>query len=252
MTSNIQELDDTPLLYEETIERYYLDKREFVGKLLPESKWHETNLEEVMPEDFVYNTDKATDTDDYEWKLSYQFTSDFRNPYLLYGKYGGDNMTFRRLYIILCEHFNMGSYFIDDYFETVYPYRLKEDIENQLEGAKEAYLSLVDEAGMNTRVKRDGTLDLRYKGNKELLNWDFAQEDADLMALRIKEDIKTCLATGIIPLNFSLSSDTLERRKELGISSNKEFFATGQLIDDLRIFFRLEKKTWVSNLGIQV
>ena len=250
--TNIQELDDTPLLYEETMEKYYLDKKEFVGKLLPERKWHETELEEVMPEDYVYKAYRIADTEDYEWKLTYQFTSNFRDPYLSYGQYGGDEMTFRRLYIILCEKFNSGSYFIDDYFESVYPYRLKEEVEQRLERAKEYYLELVDEAGMNTRVTRDSSLDFRYKGNQELLSWDFAQEEADELAQIIKDDIKSCLATGIIPLNFKLSSNTLKVRRELGINSKQEFFATGQLIDDLRIFFRLERKSWVSNLGIQV
>lgn len=248
---NVQEIDDTPLKFEETIERYYLDRRNFVGKLLPEEKWHETNIEEVMPENFMYETNRITDTEDYDWKLTYQFSSFYRNPYLLNGKYGSNDMTYRRLYIILCEHFNHGAYFIDEYFESVYPYRLKEDVEKQLKDAKEAYLELVDESGEQTRVIKDNKLDLRFKNNKALANWDFAQEEADFIAQLVKDDIKACLASGIIPLNFSLSSDTIKLRNELGIKGANEFFATGQLIDDLRIFFRLEKKTWVSNLGIQ-
>lgn len=245
--------DDTPLMYEETTEMYYLDVDEKKGKLvLPSNKRHGTKLEDVFPSDFLYGVDsKILDTKDYEWKITYQFSSSFRNPYEQgIGQYGNPNLTFRRLYIILCYHFN-DSYFIDDYFDKVYPYTMKEMVENRLAGTKEAFLELVEEAGRKTK---DNRLDLRYNINKELLSWSetIADEEADYLSDMIKEDIKDCLQNGRIPLNFNPSETTLALREKLGIDSRKGFYATGQLIDDIRIFFSLEKKGWQTKSGTLV
>lgn len=247
----MQLYDDTPLKYEEQTEMFYLDKKEFIGKLLPDDKRHETELEEKIPENFLYYG-KEVDEEDYEWKITYQFSSAYRNNLSPSGRpYGNALMTFRRLYIILCEKFNK-SYFIDDYFDSVYPYTMKETVDKRLEDTKRAYLDLVDE--LHERIRENGTLDKRYKANKELLIFgnETVQEEADVLAEWVKEDIKACLERGAIPLNFSLSSATLKLRKEMGITSDKEFFAMGHLIDDLRIFFRIGRKEWQTRQGIMV
>lgn len=248
----MQLYDDTPLEYEETMEMFYLDQKDFVGKLLSEDKRHETELEEKMPEDFLYEG-KETSAEDYDWEITYQFSSAYRDNTTPSGRpYGNPLMTFRRLYIILCEKFNAGSYFIDDYFKYVYPSTMKETVEKRLENTKRAYLDLVDE--LHERIRENGTLDKRYKANKELLIFgnETVQEEADVLAEWVKEDIKACLEIGIIPLNFSLSRDTIKLREELGIHSDKEFFAMGHLIDDLRIFFRIRRKEWQTRQGIMV
>lgn len=248
----LQQIDDTPLQYEELTEMFYLDRADFVGKLLPDSKRHETNLEEKMPEDFLYDIG-STEDEDFEWSVSYQFSSRYRDNTTPSGRpYGSPLLTFRRLYIILCEKFNYGSYFIDDYFDTVYPARMKDTVEKRLEETKKAYLELVDE--LHQKLRKDGTLDKRYKANKELLIFgnETVQEEADTLAMWIKEDIEASLAIGAIPLNFSLSSATLKLRQELGIDSKEGFYAMGRLIDDLRIFFSLERKQWTTQQGIMV
>ena len=217
----MEDYDDTPLMFEETTEMYYLDSVDKIGKLLPLDKQHETNLEEIIPEDFLYNIDSSVlDSNSYEWKLTYQFSSSFRDPFRQgKGQYGNPNLTFRRLYIILCYHFN-DSYFIDDYFEKVYPSTMKDIVEARLEGTKKAFLELV--------------------------------EEADSLAQLVKEDIEECLSSGRVPLNFTLSATTLAIREKLGIESFEPFYATGQLIDDLKIFFNLEKKGWQTKQGIMV
>jgi len=254
--SEFANYDDTPLKFEETTEMFYLDKNAKVGKLLPVRKWHDTDLEEMLPDDFLYDIETdVLDTDSYEWAISYQFSSDFRNPYQQgKGQYGNPRLSFRRLYVILCERFNDHEYFIDDYFEKVYPYTMKSIVEERLDSTKKAFLELVEEAGRQTRITKGNKLDLRYAINKELteLGEDIAQEDADDLAKMVKEDIQLCLMTGIIPLNFNPSSTTMQIRRALGISSNVGFYATGQLIDDLRIFFRLERKQWQTQQGILV
>lgn len=248
--------DDTPLMFEETTEKFYLDKSAKIGRLLPEEKWHDTDLDKIIPEDFLYDVgDSLLDSDDYEWAISYQFSSDFRNPYQQgIGQYGNPELSFRRLYVILCERFNNHQYFIDDYFEKVYPHTMKDIVEERLESTKQAYLELVDEVGMQTRITKGNKLDLRYALNKQIMELgdDIAQEDADYLANLVKEDIQLCLMTGIIPLNFTPSDTTLKIRKSLGIASNVGFYATGQLIEDLRIFFRLERKQWQTQQGIRV
>jgi hypothetical protein len=240
--SNTYEYDDYPLAEEETTEFYYLDNKAFVGKMLPLEDAHETNIEKVMPENNIYESD-LVDSDNFKWQITYQFSSNTRNPITSTGaQYGNYEMSFRRLYIILCEHFNNGQYFIDDYIKENFPVRLQDYVEARLKSTKEAYLALVNET--KARKKKDGSLDMRYKSNKELafLEQDSLQQETDEIAYMIKEDIKDCLATGIIPLKFELSSATMKTRKERGLPDIPAFYATGQLIDDLRIFFKLEKK----------
>ena len=50
--------------------------------------------------------------DDFDWQITYSFPSTLRNPKTAKGSYGGRTVTYRRLYLILCEHFNGGRYFI--------------------------------------------------------------------------------------------------------------------------------------------
>lgn len=247
--------DGTPLLHEEKTEKFYLDKKRFISIELPENKWHPTAIENVIPSDFLYKAEDILDSEDYEWELTYQFSSSFRNPFKdNTGQYGNIEMTYRRLYIILCEKFNDGQYFIDTYFDSVYPSTIKTMVEERLRETKEAYLSLASEAITKTRITKGGTLDLRYKINKELmtLGSEIAEQDADIVTAWIKQDIEACLMSGQIPLNFNPSFTTIDIREKLGIDSKHGFYATGQLIQDLRIFFKLKRKTWKTTQGILV
>ena len=57
--------DDTPLMFEETAEKFYLDKSAKIGRLLPEEKWHDTDLDKIIPEDFLYDVgDSLLDSED--------------------------------------------------------------------------------------------------------------------------------------------------------------------------------------------
>lgn len=249
-------IDDTPLMHEETTEFYYLDKSTFTGKLLPKKERHPTDIDKVFPDNFLYLPDDfKLDSGDYEWALTYQFSSGFRDPYFQgTGQYGNPNLTFRRLYIILSEHFNNHQYFIDDYFTSVYPYTMKEKVEEKLKTTKEEILDFVESDAYTERLTKKGKLDYRYKINKAVRDIiaSVPQAVADELAEEIKQDIETALSTGSIPLNFSPKDSTLAIRSELGISSTVGFYATGQLVDDLRIFFSLERKGWQTSHGIRV
>lgn len=253
---NYDTFDNTPLLYEETTELYYLDKNAFIGKLLAKGKEHPTDIEEVFPDDFLYSPrDLDVDSDDYEWSLTYQFSSDFRDPYFQgKGQYGNPQLTFRRLYVILSEHFNNGDYFIDDYFASVYPYTMKERVEEKLKATKEEILDFVESEAYTEKLTKSGRLNYRYKVNKAVRDIidSVPQYVADELAEEIKSDMESAFSTGRVPLNFSPSGTTLEIRNELGIDSSVGFYATGQLLNDIRIFFSLERKGWQTHQGIRV
>lgn len=249
-------IDDTPLMHEETTEFYYLDKNTFTGKLLPKGKEHPTEIDKVFPDNFLYSPDDfMLDSEDYEWALTYQFSSDFRDPYFQgIGQYGNPNLSFRRLYIILSEHFNNHQYFIDEYFSSVYPYTMKERVEERLNSTKEEILDFVESEAYTEKLTKSGKLNYRYKINKAVRDIisSVPQSVADELAEEIKHDIESALSNGSIPLNFSPKDSTLAIRSELGIGSTVGFYATGQLVDDLRIFFSLEKKGWQTYHGIRV
>lgn len=261
---NLAVYDDTPLMYEELTEMYFLDKETMQGVFIPDDLdflRHETGLEEVMPDDFTYSAPehgkgKLTNTRSYDWSLTYQFSSDFRNPYVSLGRYGNPDMTFRRLYIILCERFNCGVYFIDEYFRLVYPFNgMKDIVEEELKEAKETYLYLMESTAKRFgKVTKKGKLDMRYGINKIAMQsgLEGISYEADIVAQMVKDDIHRSLETGEIPILMSPSDTTLLIREYLGINSAEPFFATGQLIDDLRIFFRLEKKEWKTKSNIMV
>jgi hypothetical protein len=55
--------------------------------------------------------------EDFDWQITYSFPSDLHNNVTGLGKiYGGETVTYRRLYLILCEAFNNGEFFVDEYF----------------------------------------------------------------------------------------------------------------------------------------
>lgn len=250
------EYDDTPLSGEELEEHYYLDRKRLVGIRTEDPRYvHKTNIEDVMPDDFLYRPNgDLLGTDDFTWNITYQFTSDVRYANWYGNLYGNPNMTYRRLYVILCEHFLHGVYFIHVYFTTCYRERIQDYVEGLLYEAKSFYLRLAEEAATQTRVTKSGKLDKRYKVNKMLkeMGDESFQSAAEEAERAVKEDIIICLQTGIIPLDFSLSERTLKKRAELGIDGVEPFYATGQLIHDLVLFFRLEKKEWQTETGIMV
>ena len=214
-------------------------------------------------------------SDDFDWQITYKFPDrlhPFRTP--SGAVYGGKHVTYRRLYLILCEHFNGGDFFIDDYFSTVYPYSaVKKEVDSSLKDLKsvlitgaESYLETAEqmneEEGLEEMtVSPEGTLDGRYRRNKnakEMLKAykEYASEWENTtgrdLAVWIKEDIIDCLATGRIPLNFSLQESTMKRRMEAGLSPRPEFYATARLINSLQLFVNLRSKEWQTSQGIWV
>ena len=105
-------------------------------------------------------------SDDFDWQITYSFPATIRNPKTSQGIYGGKAVTYRRLYLILCEHFNGGRYFIDDYFNDVYPYTLKPEIDARLDVIKNDLIEYASDELEGAVATNAGEFDKRYKVNK--------------------------------------------------------------------------------------
>ena len=203
-------------------------------------------------------------SDDFDWQITYNFPDTLHNNKSPIGAtYGGKQVTYRRLYLILCEHFNYGEYFIDTYFDTVYPYTVKPDIDMELNKIKSDLVAYAEEYVLDGAVvTKSGNLDKRYKVNKEVKKRlkdykQFASEweesHGEELADKIKKDIIRALEVGEIPLDCSLSEGTLKARKLAGIASTETFFAMGDLIEHINLYVRIGgNKKWRTKQGILV
>lgn len=297
-----------------------------------------------IPRRYDVNMELSSLVKDFEWQITYKFTDEVRNNVFgtnpINGKditYGGYEMSFRRLYVILCEKFNLGKYFIEEYFDTVYPNTMKQKVDDYLKKLKDdmisefnsltenvdksneavrraegrsektqeeldsAYLELdsimSDMENPDLKRTKSGKLDRRVKANRELFLKELEAEDeiarilkkqsrqeknkerfeinlsdakrrlSDFQVLKsqrvknegnylaklVKDNIVVSLESGAIPLHPKLiSAKTQYLRNRAGLPSAPKFFASGQLINNVMIFFRLEKKTWQTVQGTMV
>lgn len=198
---------------------------------------------------------------DFNWQITYSFPSTRRDPRTANGGiYGGQNVTFRRLYLILCERLNGGRFFIDDYFKSVYPHTIKHEVDEQLNRIKEELLSVANEEYANAVFTKSGKLDRRYRINKDIKdNYEsFAEawenDEGIYLAQMIKEDIISCLMTGQIPLaTHQLATETRKARIKAGLSSDPRFFATAQLIESIQLYVTIGGNgKWQTDQGILV
>lgn len=211
--------------------------------------------------------DKVDFSDDFDWQITYSFPNAVRNNRAPNGSkytYGADAMSFRRLYLILCEKFNGGNYFIDDYFDTVYPHTIKPEIDANLVATKERLLESVNVLMEGAVSTKKGALDRRYtvvnRGKQEKLEQyeyfaaNVEERMGEYLASRIKDDIINCLATGQIPLLYTdISAKTQAERKKVGITSKARFYATAQLIESLQLYVKIGSgKRWETKQGILV
>jgi len=143
--------------------------------------------------------------------VGYTFSDRKRINTLASGKKYGGKEPFSSLYEYLVE-LNNGFPFIDSYFETLFKPRFESVIRRQTR-----LLLMARSSG---------------KISDEDLFSGFEAISAD-----IKKHIQQCLATGRIPLYFSMKPSTAARRKKLGLTPIRAFFATGQLIDNLVISY---------------
>lgn len=203
-------------------------------------------------------------SDDFEWQITYSFPATRRNPLTENGVvYGGQNVTFRRLYLILCEHFNGGEYFVDEYFDTVYPYTIKQEVDEYLSDVKQSVIDnadkLVDELNLlnesmgldEIKINKDGTLSksakrrnaVAYKAvdeyERKAREWE--NKNGEIVANMIKNDIISCVTTGQLPCQFlsAPSESTMKQRIRAGLSPMPLFSATESLIRSIQLYVNI-------------
>ena len=97
-------------------------------------------------------------SDEFEWQITYKFNDHLRIPTTPTGDtYGGSYITLRRLYLILCERLNGGKFFIDEYFNDVYPFTIKDDVDARLKNLKReimaGYIETAEDFGVRVTKK---------------------------------------------------------------------------------------------------
>lgn len=237
-------------------ERYDIAKYYRRNKRNPErGKWVNKNENEI-PE--------FTDAD-FNWQITYSFPSDLHNNVTELGKkYGGETVTYRRLYLILCEAFNGGEFFVDEYFNSVYPKSwVKERVDVELNNLKDELTYYASDLLEGAVATRKGELDKRYsvvnRGMKtRIREWktfarQWEEEKGEELAEIVAEDIKRALEVGEIPLNMKLSERTKKLRRYAGLNDTTVFYATGDLIDHIQLFVKIGGTgKWKTEQGLLV
>lgn len=216
--------------------------------------------------EYAINEDNNVKSEDFNLSITYKFPNTIRNNRTPNGMtYGSKDMTFKKLYQILCERFNGGEYFIDDYFNTVYPYTVKSEVDRHLQTVKDDLVSLASDTLEGAKVTKRGTLDKRYKVNRSLQEklrdyesfaslWE--ENEGLYVAKMIKDDIISCMLTGqlqTVCIQHINTISTKTKRMKVGLPSEPTFVATQQLIRSLQLFVNLGgNKQWKTKQGILV
>lgn len=190
-------------------------------------KMLEDGLDTKLTGRFEASADWLKNIYDIPYQVSYYFPSTPRPVNVGSGSYGSPNLTYKALYEALCDHFNGGQRFIEQYFLK----NFKEDMFSKFDRmVKSLKQNIVDEA--NRRRMQHRT----YLRNFDVWTQPLVTSNLNELARQTKMDIIQCLQTGKIPLNKNKLSDrTIKARAKLGIPSNKVFFATGRLIKSIKV-----------------
>lgn len=196
---------------------------------------------------------EALSLDKFNVSVSYTFSSGVRfNNFILENgqtvRFGADDMTYRRLYIILCESFNSGVKFVDTYFDTCFgPHmgRRAKEIANKVKKSYKDHAMNIEAAIAQAKWRKDGEMDQRSKGYRlwfALQTWKPIDVKPDLreFSLAVKDDIKRCLAIGLVPMTFAGHSKYSKvLRERLGFVPLTAFYASGQLVDHITLYFKV-------------
>lgn len=204
---------------------------------------HWKNREE---EDLPAITDVPVD-----WKITYNFPSELHNHKSPNGNiYGGATVTYRRLYLILCERYNDREYFVDTYFRDVYPHTVKEEVDVALQTMKDEldmYRTGVVLAG--AKLTKNGQLNKNYKKQNapyikalkayQQFKTEWEDKYGEELAELIADDIKRSLAVGEIPLHNIHTLSTAKKRVQAGYDAETVFYAMGDLIDHIQLYVKV-------------
>jgi hypothetical protein len=200
------------------------------------------------------------------FQISYSFSRDRRTDVLsILGRfsgvrvsYGSPRFTFRQLYDFLCARFNGGERFVDVYFQVIFPSsaagREFKQFERLVCGELgQEYRSRWAEA-MARRQTGSGSPDLRTTQGMRLKEFDAwkkahvreALRELDRFRRDVRSEIIQCLSTGKIPLNHVNKAETMRVRRDLGLDSEHEFYASGKLIEHIDIDIRMPEDSFAA------
>ena len=203
-------------------------------------------------------------SDDFDWQITYNFPAEIHNNISPLNKiYGGAHVTYRRLYLILCERFNGGEFFVDEYFNSVYPSSwVKDTVDVELNNLKDELVYYAEDLTEGAKITKRGTLDRRAKVNRgmkaRLKEWEsfareWEEEKGFELAEIIKEDIIRALGNGEIPLNHTMANSTREKRVQAGYDSEPLFYAMGDLIEHIQLYVKIGGNgKWRTEQGLVV
>lgn len=204
-------------------------------------------------------------SDDFDWQITYNFPSEIHNNISPLNKvYGGAHVTYRRLYLILCERFNEGEFFVDEYFNSVYPSSYaKEAVDVELNNLKGELLYYLEDLTEGAKITTRGTLDKRAtrvnRGmTSRIREWEsfareWEEEKGYELAEIIKDDIIRALGNGEIPLKHTISAGTKKKRIQVGYEPEPLFFAMGDLIEHIQLYVKIGGNgQWRTEQGLVV
>lgn len=204
-------------------------------------------------------------SDDFDWQITYDFPAEIHNNISPLNKvYGGAHVTYRRLYLILCERFNEGEFFVDEYFNSVYPSSYaKEAVDVELNNLKGELLYYLEDLTEGAKITTRGTLDKRAtKVNRGMASrikeWEsfareWEEEKGYELAEIIKDDIIRALGNGEIPLRHTISKGTKDKRIQVDYEPEPLFFAMGDLIEHIQLYVKIGGNgQWRTDQGLVV
>ena len=204
-------------------------------------------------------------SDDFDWQITYNFPAEIHNNISPLNKvYGGAHVTYRRLYLILCERFNEGEFFVDEYFNSVYPSSYaKEVVDVELNNLKDELVYYLEDLTEGAKITARGTLDKRAtRVNRGMVSrireWEafareWEEEKGYELAEIIKDDIIRALGNGEIPLRHTMSVGTKKKRIQVGYDPEPLFFAMGDLIEHIQLYVKIGGNgQWRTDQGLVV
>lgn len=166
-----------------------------------------------------------------DFEVFYSFSGAIRGN----RRYGNANWSARFLYEFLCAGFNGGERFVDTYIDRIFVirpvYATLKDIVDHVQNAIESK--------WNDGNLKGGQWGAFYRFQESQMS--YLQYSLERFSREIRDDIINCLATGLIPLRFSLSPSTIKKRLSLGLQGDSPFYATSWLINQLEIHVILGK-----------
>jgi hypothetical protein len=182
------------------------------------------------------------------FQITYSFPLKTRVNVFAGQEYGAPGVTMRQLYDFLCEEYNGGERFVDSYFEYIFPSspagRVFGEFRSEtarMVNAEYKKKKAADERVSRMKNRRGYNFTREWKALRDFQVWRDTAFIGRLDTLHkvIKREVAQYLSAGKIPLRFRPATETLEVRAKRGLLLPHGFYASGQLINSLRLSIRI-------------